>query len=77
MNVKELIERLQELPQDAKVCFGIPERNYTASGHVDKDGYMLFEIDREDFNYRESVWSFGNNSPRPPSEQKHVVIFER
>jgi hypothetical protein len=71
MNVKELIERLQKMPQDAEVCLGFQE-----TGHG-KEGFMLFEITPEDFNYHESVWSFGNASPRPPSEQKHVVIFER
>jgi len=70
MNVKELIEALQKMPPDARVF-----RGWTESGHG-KEGYTLFDIDPEDLVYRERVWSFGNNTPRPPSEEKNVVIFE-
>jgi hypothetical protein len=71
MNVKELIERLRTMPQDAEVYFGVEE-----TGH-DKEGYMLFHIDEDDVNYRAHVWSFGNASPRPPSGETNVVVFTR
>ena len=70
MKVKDFIDILQTMPKDADFLYG-----YAESGHG-KHGYTLFDPDDHEVLYKESVWSFGNNTPRPPGEHKHVVILD-
>jgi hypothetical protein len=66
MKNSDLIKILKEMPADAEVCIGV----------VELEGFMLFNFDQNDVQYKQEVKSYGNCSPRPPSHKENVVVIE-
>ena len=69
MIVKELVDMLSRLPQDARVFYGCDEGR--SNLHI--PGKILFDIQ---VLYYPEVTSYGNSSPKPPHLEENIVVLE-